>query len=423
MLAAHPRPTAGAEPSRFYALHAYRSRLRTSGILKDLSQSAALTLLALADFADPRGHCWPSTARLEAENPLGERSIQRALNELEARGLLVREQRTGRTAMIRLVMNLELLGVAPATVASRGANVAGGGCHGGTLNMANLTDHGSKQQQGRSAVKDTPAIALGASVVVSQMKQGEEKALLPATSTEEAKVNPSEPIVLLAPDVSDRLREAGLAPPGVARITRYGDSRIRYVLDELERQRRVGKAIENPAGWIMAALKDGWYLPGEEPVRQLSLTEALITASAPPDGTRWMRWKGGSRVLEVVSIHDDRVELRAAGLVGAVAASILPRAKWPEVEWLDAAPDEPKGRVVVDPDDEDYIEPESIDPELLRKLRGMAMWVACFKPGPEALATQAETRGIAVDEWEAFEALQALAAAEASDVDGLAGSK
>ena len=117
MLAAHPRPTAVAEPSRFYALHAYRTRLRASGILKGLSQSAALTLLALADYADPRGHCWPSTARLEAENPMGERSIQRALNELEARGLLVREQRTGRTALIRLVMNLELLGAAPATVA------------------------------------------------------------------------------------------------------------------------------------------------------------------------------------------------------------------------------------------------------------------------------------------------------------------
>jgi hypothetical protein len=45
-----------------------------------------LVLLALADFADADGLCWPSHAKLAAKSRLSERQVERALKELVASG-------------------------------------------------------------------------------------------------------------------------------------------------------------------------------------------------------------------------------------------------------------------------------------------------------------------------------------------------
>ena len=76
--------------SRFFALHQHRARLHEAGIIKSLSAPAALVLYALDDFADGTTgllSC-PSVTRLAAEHPYDERTIRRALRELEAKGLV-----------------------------------------------------------------------------------------------------------------------------------------------------------------------------------------------------------------------------------------------------------------------------------------------------------------------------------------------
>lgn len=61
-----------------------------------LSETGAkLTLVALADFADERGSCYPSQATLASMTSQGVRTVRRHLKELEERGYLVRESRYG----------------------------------------------------------------------------------------------------------------------------------------------------------------------------------------------------------------------------------------------------------------------------------------------------------------------------------------
>jgi hypothetical protein len=214
-----------AAPSRFFALHAYRTQLRASGILKTLSTSTAIVLLALADFADPSGRCWPSLARIVADNPVSERSAQRAMRELEDRGLVVREQRPGRSAVVRLVMtslpkaptSLQT----PATLAPTPAISAGHPRHPGTQNRAGLTEQGSKQQQTK-AVDD----ASGPDVAVSSTK--------------------------LPQELYDELRQLGVRAPW--RLATHGEARIREAIAMM----RTAKGVTNPGGWLAMCLAQGW---------------------------------------------------------------------------------------------------------------------------------------------------------------------
>src|SRR5688500_5496990 len=50
-------------------------------------------LLAVANYADADGSCWPSQERIAHDTELGERTVRRSLAELEAMGLLRREER------------------------------------------------------------------------------------------------------------------------------------------------------------------------------------------------------------------------------------------------------------------------------------------------------------------------------------------
>lgn len=236
--------TALATPSRFYALHQYRAQLRASGTLKGLSQSAALLLLALADYADPSGYCWPSMARLVEGNPISETSAKRALRELEQRGLIAREQRPGRSNFVRLVLNLPALGDrprTPATVEPTPATVPSLGGHRGPQKNTDQTEQGSDQQQ-----PTTP-------VVVDESLN--EKETIAAAEK-------------LPRDLYDQLRGLGVRAPW--RLAHYGEQRIRQALGMLKQARNV----TNAPGWLAMCLAKGW-----EPSKASATSEALTNAT------------------------------------------------------------------------------------------------------------------------------------------------
>jgi hypothetical protein len=59
-------------------------------------------MMALANYADPDGWCHPGHERLARESRSSRKTVQRTLDELVARGLLIRRQRAGRTCEYRL---------------------------------------------------------------------------------------------------------------------------------------------------------------------------------------------------------------------------------------------------------------------------------------------------------------------------------
>jgi len=64
--------------------------------LKDLADSEMLILLAMADWADRDGVCWPSIAQLADKTNKGERTIQGAIKAIVAKGHLTRVEVPGR---------------------------------------------------------------------------------------------------------------------------------------------------------------------------------------------------------------------------------------------------------------------------------------------------------------------------------------
>lgn len=67
-----------------------------------LNHSEMLILLAVADSADHDGYCWPSVATIAKRSRFSTRQAQRIMNALEARGLIERRARTGRSSEIWL---------------------------------------------------------------------------------------------------------------------------------------------------------------------------------------------------------------------------------------------------------------------------------------------------------------------------------
>lgn len=59
------------------------------------SAGAKLVLLALSNFADSAGVCWPSQKSLAQWTELCERSVRRHLSALEAAGIILRQERQG----------------------------------------------------------------------------------------------------------------------------------------------------------------------------------------------------------------------------------------------------------------------------------------------------------------------------------------
>ena len=61
--------------------------------IQGVSPSEKLTLLALANYADQDGRCWPSQVTLTHDTGLSERTVWAAMQRLEAAGLISRERR------------------------------------------------------------------------------------------------------------------------------------------------------------------------------------------------------------------------------------------------------------------------------------------------------------------------------------------
>ena len=59
----------------------------------ELPMAQKFVLIALADMADESFSCFPGQRKLSSMTGAGERTVRRALKELEETGLLVREER------------------------------------------------------------------------------------------------------------------------------------------------------------------------------------------------------------------------------------------------------------------------------------------------------------------------------------------
>jgi hypothetical protein len=64
-------------------------------------QGELLVLLALADYADDNGYCWPAMPSVAAKARMSERNARRIVRKLEASGLLLVEENRGRNATNR----------------------------------------------------------------------------------------------------------------------------------------------------------------------------------------------------------------------------------------------------------------------------------------------------------------------------------
>jgi hypothetical protein len=73
------------------------------GWKENISPGEKLVLIALCDQANDHGECFVLVSTLQAKCSMGERTIQENLKRLEARGLLIREFRKGRSTIFHLM--------------------------------------------------------------------------------------------------------------------------------------------------------------------------------------------------------------------------------------------------------------------------------------------------------------------------------
>ena len=60
---------------------------------RDISGSVKAVYIYLLDRANSKGECWPAVSTIGKELSLSRRTVQRAISELESKGLLAREDR------------------------------------------------------------------------------------------------------------------------------------------------------------------------------------------------------------------------------------------------------------------------------------------------------------------------------------------
>lgn len=64
--------------------------------LANVDQGTLLVLLALADWANDKGVCWPSVPAIARKARLGDRQVRRILHALEERGIITVQEQRGR---------------------------------------------------------------------------------------------------------------------------------------------------------------------------------------------------------------------------------------------------------------------------------------------------------------------------------------
>jgi len=79
-------------------------RLMSRAWDSNLPTTDKFVLLALADWSNDAGHCWPSVAQLQAKCSLSERTVQAALKRLDEAGLISRDMRAGKGTLYRVMI-------------------------------------------------------------------------------------------------------------------------------------------------------------------------------------------------------------------------------------------------------------------------------------------------------------------------------
>ncbi len=97
--------------------------------LKGISPHEKLLLLAIANYADADGTCWPSQLTLATDTCLTDRTIRTLMHKLERRGLLERHRRTrpdGYRASDRIVLHIlpeDISGEIPINLTGKSASI------------------------------------------------------------------------------------------------------------------------------------------------------------------------------------------------------------------------------------------------------------------------------------------------------------
>lgn len=76
----------------------------------ELSGNDLLVMLALADWSDDKGVCWPSVPSLGKKARVSDRTVRYVLDRLEAGNYLNRIEQRGRTHSNQYLLNLQVLG-------------------------------------------------------------------------------------------------------------------------------------------------------------------------------------------------------------------------------------------------------------------------------------------------------------------------
>lgn len=418
--------------TRFYAPD-YRRRLRDAGLFRDLSPSEHVVLAALGDRANASGVAWPAIETIAEQYGLGESTVRQAIKHLARRGLLAIVRQAGRVNTYRLVFPPELseAGGAPLESEPHPSRIWPPPPRNLAPIMTNdhSNEHDQQQHAGTPACEEVVAAAsrecvesflpcTGGGRTCNSSEEERWRMPSPTGPAWMAGTDPSpacgrgdasvgsqakgderkdEIVMLLTAELVERVRELGLAP---AKVNRYGEERVRWVLERLEAERQ-RKVIGNPAGWVLRVLADTWNEP--LPVRQLGLpfAEAAAAASRPPAGTRWARDTVTGKVIEVERVDDDSVKF--------ADGSRLPARMWSDGwEWLAEHPDAGASESV------DQVEPaaageEGEDPVRRTALALITTWMAIGTRTPAQLMAKLEARGLTLDDWEAYQAARELA--------------
>lgn len=305
-----------APQSRFYSMHEYRRQLRASGIYNQLSPSAAIVIMALADFADADGYCWPSVKRIADENPVSDRSVQRAIRELEERGLLVRQERPNQSNMYKLALGL------PAKVRQIGtpAKVSPTPRHDDTRGVTLCHPNKAKNKTvNRSASKDAAAPVSSSSVS-----------------------SPGE----LPDDVKAIARNRrGISVATLHRLMReYGADAVRQAIAVVSKKHPTDATIKTGFGAVLTtALRDGWASEAELPAPPPPEPKADPSepAAPPPSWAKWFIFN--NQLFELVDVSSGFISgRRPVGANGWETRPIL-EDHWHHCEWFAEQP-VPTGR-------------------------------------------------------------------------------
>jgi DNA-binding transcriptional ArsR family regulator len=308
-----PSPQAG-DSSRFYAPE-YRRQLRDSGALASLSASGHIVLSAMCDRANAAGLCWPAVETIATEYGIGISSVRRALAELTEVGMLLVLREPGKPNRYRLTVPRET------PPKSRGV-------------LKSSSDPSQFEQTPLPNRAQTPPDLSTEHVSKhkrehDQEQQQENRVVVSPKFQRHDHQFPA--------DLVEQLAAKGLRDPG--KLAKHDEGTVRAALVALSQ----AKGVTKPAAWLVRCLDEGWTMPEQAAKVEADQKQAerqaqalAIAASAPPPGTRYVRF-GDGRLCEVLEVREDAIKFAYREPYGSDWA--LMASSWPHVEWLDELPD------------------------------------------------------------------------------------